>query len=72
MAAPKNDDGVEMGIRKADKPTDIHTETIESSDTNVVGKDKAALLLKAAGHSVVVTPEDNKRVLRKIDWHILP
>lgn len=72
MANAKNDDGFELGSQAANKPSDIHTETIEAIDTNVVGKDKAALLLKAAGHSVVVTPEENKRILRRIDWHILP
>jgi hypothetical protein len=41
-----------------------HTETAR-------GKDKAAELLAAHGR-VVVTPEDNKRVLRKIDLVILP
>ena len=34
--------------------------------------DKAGQLLKEAGHSVVVTPGDNKRILRKIDLAILP
>lgn len=72
MADPKNEDGVELGTRGVDKTTDIHTERIERIDTNLAGKDKAALLLKAAGHSVVVTAEENKRILSKIDWHILP
>jgi len=38
-------------------------------------KDKAAALLKQAeaeGHRVVVTPEENKRILRKIDLALLP
>lgn len=72
MANAKNEDGFELASQGAGKPNDGHIETIEAVDTAVVGKDKAALLLKAAGHSVVVTPEENKRILRKIDWHILP
>lgn len=72
MANPKNDYGIELGTRQADKPTDIHFKTIDSIETSVAGKDKAALLLQAAGHSVVLTPEENKLILRKIDWHILP
>jgi hypothetical protein len=35
-------------------------------------KDMAAQLLKQADHQVIVTPEDNARVLRRIDWRILP
>ncbi|KAH7037069.1 major facilitator superfamily domain-containing protein [Microdochium trichocladiopsis] len=34
--------------------------------------DKAAEFLKQMGHTVVLTPEDNRRVLSKIDWRILP
>ncbi|KAL1876344.1 hypothetical protein VTK73DRAFT_9587 [Phialemonium thermophilum] len=36
------------------------------------GRDKAAEFLKQADHEVIVTPEDNARVLRKIDLRILP
>ncbi|SPN96635.1 related to permease of the major facilitator superfamily [Cephalotrichum gorgonifer] len=36
------------------------------------GRDKAAQFLKQANHPVVVTPEDNARVLRKIDLRLLP
>lgn len=36
------------------------------------GWDRAAKLLEESGHTVVVTPENNARVLKKIDWHILP
>lgn len=51
------------------KVMDVNTETIEavSGDTN-----KAAQLLKEAGHSIVITSEENKRILRKIDLAILP
>ncbi|TWU74849.1 hypothetical protein ED733_001644 [Metarhizium rileyi] len=38
----------------------------------VVGRDKAAQFLKQAEHPVAVTPSANARVLRRIDWHILP
>lgn len=36
------------------------------------GRDKAAQLLRDAGHEIVVSADDNKRILRKIDWAILP
>ncbi|VUC31124.1 unnamed protein product [Clonostachys rosea] len=35
-------------------------------------KGAAAEFLKQIDQPIVVTPEDNKRVLRKIDWRILP
>lgn len=35
-------------------------------------QDRAAEVLQMAGHSVELTPENNKRVLRKIDTRILP
>lgn len=35
-------------------------------------KGAAAEFLKQIEQPIVVTPEDNKRVLRKIDWRILP
>ncbi|PCG89520.1 Major facilitator superfamily domain, general substrate transporter [Penicillium occitanis (nom. inval.)] len=35
-------------------------------------KDKAADVLEDAGHSAVLTPENNARVLRLIDWRVLP
>ncbi|KAK8926703.1 putativetransporter [Metarhizium anisopliae] len=47
-----------------------HASRVE--DVQVVGRDKAAQFLKQADHPVVVTPADNARVLRKIDWRILP
>lgn len=47
-----------------------HRDT-ESSD-ELAGKDKAAQFLRRVGQTVVVTPEDNKRILRKIDLTILP
>jgi hypothetical protein len=35
-------------------------------------KDKAAILLQQTGRTVELTPENNKRVLRKIDSRVLP
>ncbi|CZT22433.1 related to permease of the major facilitator superfamily [Ramularia collo-cygni] len=72
MANAKKDDVFELGTQGEGKANAAQIETIETIENNVGGKDKAALLLKAAGHSVVVTPEENKRILRRIDWHILP
>lgn len=58
-----NSDEIEVsGISAAEAPL-----------ANVLtGKDKAAQLLKEADHTVTVTPEDNSRILRKIDLTILP
>lgn len=39
---------------------------------DLAGKDRAAQLLQQAGQSIIVTPEENKRILRKIDLTILP
>ncbi|KAF7185291.1 putative transporter [Pseudocercospora fuligena] len=71
MAQSRNADIVELELGNQ-KPNDIHAETIEAVDATEGGRDKAAELLKKAGHSVVVTPEENKRILSLIDWHILP
>lgn len=56
------------------KPTDTNTETIEAAhDSTYSGvRDKAGQLLKEAGHSVVVSAAEDKRILRKIDLAILP
>lgn len=35
-------------------------------------RDKAAEFLSQAGHRIVVTPADDKRILRKIDLNLLP
>lgn len=34
--------------------------------------DKAAAVIKASGHTIALTHENNKRVLKKIDTRILP
>lgn len=73
MAAPEN---VEMQS-PVDKDNiqaieNTHRDSLEDLKP-VLGKgvDKAAELL-ASGGRVYVTAEDNKRVLRKIDWVVLP
>ncbi|KAK5994121.1 putative transporter [Cladobotryum mycophilum] len=43
-----------------------------TNNASLTGRDKAAQFLKQADHTVIVTAADNKRVLRKIDLHILP
>lgn len=64
---------IEMDASRDIKHMDMNTETIEAvGNEKYAGKDKAAQFLKDAGHSVVVSPEDNKRLLRKIDLAILP
>jgi len=54
------------------EPTHVDADVIESSKDDTFARDKAAQFLKEAGHQIIVTPEDNKRVLRKIDLRILP
>jgi len=39
---------------------------------SLTDKDKALELLQEAGRSVILTPENNKSVLRKIDLRVLP
>lgn len=72
MATIRDETDVEMVAHGTTKLDDVHTETIEAVDSIPAGKDKAVQLLKAAGHSVVVTPEENKRILWLIDSRILP
>ncbi|KAK5723309.1 hypothetical protein LTR15_005006 [Elasticomyces elasticus] len=72
-ASTAND--IEMASSTDRKPADVNMETIEAVSAHEPhnnGRDKAAQLLKEAGHSVVVSPEDNKRILRKIDLAIMP
>ncbi|KAK5682397.1 hypothetical protein LTS10_005525 [Elasticomyces elasticus] len=72
-ASTAND--IEMASSTDHKPADVNMETIEAvsgHEPHNNGRDKAAQLLKEAGHSVVVSPEDNKRILRKIDLAIMP
>ncbi|KAK5133135.1 hypothetical protein LTR08_008159 [Meristemomyces frigidus] len=75
MASAQDVVTIELGLTRDRKLEDVNAETIEAigpQDHFVGGRDKAAQLLKEAGHSVTVTPEDNSRVLRKIDLAILP
>ena len=60
--------------QNSSKPADVNAETIEAVGDKTYGgaRDKAGQLLKEAGHSVVVTAAENKRILRKIDLAILP
>nr|POE79367.1 putative transporter [Quercus suber] len=66
-----------MDLSPQAKLHDVAAELTETLDTlhesvDLVGKDKAARLLEAVGHSVVVTPQDNIRLSRRIDVAILP
>ena len=75
MARDRNEANIEMAVQRDQKPADQDAEIIEAVDARErysSGRDKAAQLLKEAGHSVVVTPEENKRILRKVDIAILP
>lgn len=51
-----------------DKVDAARTSDVPDSRRN----DKATAVLRQAGQTVELTPENNKRVLRKIDTHILP
>lgn len=46
--------------------------TPDKSVTRTVGKDKAAIFLENASETIAVTPEENRRILMKIDLTILP
>lgn len=67
-------DDIEATGNRGTKPADTNAETIEAvgNGSHSNARDKAGQLLKAADHSVVVTPTENKRILRKIDLAILP
>ena len=70
MDSKLNDEGYDQKIESVDHQ-DPHRDG-EKGEEGLAGRDKAAELLQHAGHSVVVTPEENKRILRKIDLTILP
>jgi hypothetical protein len=64
---------------KTDKSESLNRdEKIESvaklhqHDSDTTGKDKAAEFLQNANQTIVVTPEDNKRIRKRIDLTILP
>lgn len=70
-----DDDDLEIQTQRDGDAKGLEAETIEAADVNgkdFKGRDKAAQMLRAAGHGVVVSAEDNKRILRKIDFAILP
>ncbi|KAK2608871.1 hypothetical protein QQS21_002584 [Conoideocrella luteorostrata] len=48
------------------------TKAAPNNDIMVAGRDKAAQFLKQADYPVIVTPQDNTRICRRIDLHILP
>lgn len=53
------------------KPNDVQAETIEAVHDDV-GRDSVPEFGKDVGQAITVTPEENKRILRKIDLAILP
>jgi hypothetical protein len=74
MSSKPNEEDIQLQHRDQ-KPDDIAAETIEAVPSNSYHGDKAAQFLEANApdhQHVVVTPEDNKRVLRKIDLALLP
>lgn len=78
MSSRQNEEDIQLQ-HQANKRDDIEAETIEtvnldSGDHRPHG-DKAAEFLEANApehEHIVVTPEENKRVLRKIDLALLP
>jgi hypothetical protein len=78
MSSKPNEEDIQLQHRDQ-KPDDIGAETIEAVRSNShhdrFHGDKAAQFLEANApdhQHVIVTPEDNKRVLRKIDLALLP
>jgi hypothetical protein len=74
MSSKPNEDDIQLQHRDR-KLDDIGAETIEAVRSNSYHGDKAAQFLEANApdhQHVIVTPEDNKRVLRKIDLALLP
>lgn len=51
---------------------DYVEQTDAFKNMSTADKDKAVELLKESGHSVILTPENNKKVLQKIDLYVLP
>jgi hypothetical protein len=70
MSKPETDPAV-PATAEINKPDVETTESLHKPTETVRGKDKAAELL-ASNQRIVVTSEENKRVLRKIDLIILP
>ncbi|GAT21640.1 MFS transporter [Aspergillus luchuensis] len=67
-----------QGTTPADKTQDEHIESIETAPrrelqhANEPTQDAALDLMRDAGHSAILTPENNAKVLRKIDLRLLP
>lgn len=64
---PTTEDTPKMADEKVD-----YIEQAQTPRASNANEDKAAEVLKQSGHSVTLTHENNKRVLRKIDLTILP
>lgn len=69
MATQYSSDSVKMANDKVDH---IERSSSTSGASIHAHRDKAADVLDDAGHNVVLTHENNKRVLRRIDLYILP
>ncbi|PYH71469.1 putative MFS transporter [Aspergillus vadensis CBS 113365] len=67
-----------QGTTPADKTQDEHIESVENAPrrelqhANEPTQDTALDLMRDAGHSAILTPENNAKVLRKIDLRLLP
>jgi hypothetical protein len=74
MSQPNTDDAISSHL--GTQQTTIDTEDVKHSLDNVAlgdkDKDRAKELVERVGHRVELTPENNKRVLWKIDTRILP
>jgi hypothetical protein len=68
MDVKMEDEGHGYNVVAVENIPPKHAEGVE----RLAGKDKAAELLQHANKAVIVTPEENARILRKIDLTILP
>jgi hypothetical protein len=59
-------------VTTRDSTDEVENVAPSSSNPPLAGKDKAAQFLRQTGRRIEVTPEDNARILRKIDLTILP
>jgi hypothetical protein len=59
-------------VTTRDSTDEVENVAPSSSNPPLAGKDKAAQFLRKTGRRIEVTPEDNARILRKIDLTILP
>jgi len=59
-------------VTTRDSTDEVENIAPSSSNPPLAGKDKAAQYLNQTGRRIKVTPEDNARILRKIDLTILP